>query len=94
MAEAAPVPDAPPAVIQRAGGVNAGHVIATSALTGDITPILMWISHWPLAPLDEATAGAIAALAVAVIGGGGFALFRGNGHRRAADAGVQPAAGA
>lgn len=63
-------------VVQRSGGVNAGHVIATSALTGDITPILMWATHFPLQPLDNTTAGAIAALIVAVVGGGGFALFR------------------
>lgn len=60
-------------------GMNASHVVAASALTADMTPILMWISHWPLQPLDVATAGAIAGLIAAVIGGGGIMAFRKKG---------------
>lgn len=50
--------------------INSAHVVAAGALAGDITPILMWASHWPLQPLDQTTAGAIAGLIVAAVGGG------------------------
>lgn len=88
----APAPAAPAGetIIQRSGGVNSGHVIATAALSGDLTPILMWVTHWPLQPLDTGTAGAISALIIAIIGGGGFAIFRKSGGHRSTDNGATP----
>ena len=61
--------------------MNGSHIALGSIGTSAIASILMWMTHWPIQPLDQNTAMAISGLAVAVLGGGGVAFFtRGNGN--------------
>jgi hypothetical protein len=43
--------------------------IATGTITSLIATVLIYLTHWPLQPLDLATASAIAGLIVAAAGG-------------------------
>jgi hypothetical protein len=43
--------------------------IATGAITSLIATVLVYLSHWPLQPLDLPTASAVAGLIVAAVGG-------------------------
>jgi hypothetical protein len=54
--------------------VNASHV-ATGGITALLATVLVYISHWPLQPLDVPTASAFAGLLVAA-GGGLVRLYR------------------
>lgn len=48
--------------------MDSSHV-ATGAITSLIATVLVYLSHWPLQPLDLPTASAIAGLIVAAVGG-------------------------
>jgi len=52
--------------------MDASHV-ATGAITALLATVLMYVSKWPLGPLDLATASAIAGLLVAA--GGALVKF-------------------
>lgn len=43
--------------------------IATGTITSLLATVLIYLTHWPLQPLDLATASAIAGLIVAAVGG-------------------------
>ena len=58
---------APASAPQRS--VNAGHVVATGSTTALLAGVLVWISSWPLKPLDATTAADLAGLLVAACGG-------------------------
>ena len=47
--------------------MNSSH-IATGAITSLLATVLVYLSHWPLPPLDIPTASAFAGLAVAAAG--------------------------
>lgn len=51
------------------------HVALGGVGTAAIAQVLMWLTHWPIQPLDQNTATAIAGLMIAFIGGGGLAYF-------------------
>lgn len=70
--------------------MNGSHVAATSGITAMIAEILMWVTHWPLQPLDEPTAMAIAGLTVAFLGGGGLAIFNATRSDGASDPPASP----
>jgi hypothetical protein len=48
--------------------------IATGTITALLATVLVYLSHWPLQPLDLPTASAFAGLLVAASGGGRQAL--------------------
>lgn len=48
--------------------MNSAHVAATGGLTSALAAVLVWATHWPLQPLDEATAAAVAGLLIACVG--------------------------
>ena len=52
--------------------MDASHV-ATGTITALLATVLVYLSHWPLQPLDMATASAFAGLLVAV--GGALVKF-------------------
>jgi hypothetical protein len=52
--------------------MNASH-IATGTITSLLATVLVYLSHWPLQPLDLPTASAFAGLIVA--GAGGLVKF-------------------
>lgn len=54
-------------------GVNSAHVIATGSTTALLAGVLVWLSSWPLKPLDATTAADLAGLLVAA--GGGVMAF-------------------
>ena len=54
--------------------MDASHGYA-SAITALLVPVIVWLSHWPLQPLDKDIAAAIAGLLVAAVHGG-FVLWR------------------
>lgn len=56
--------------------MDSSHV-ATGAITALIATVLVYASHWPLQPLDIATASAIAGLLVAA-GGAVVKLYQSN----------------
>jgi hypothetical protein len=47
--------------------MNSTH-IATGAITSLLATVLVYLTHWPLQPLDVPTASAFAGLAVAAAG--------------------------
>ena len=49
--------------------MNSSHVIATGGVTAMLAQILVWLTHWPLQPMDQNTALAVAGLLVASVGG-------------------------
>lgn len=48
--------------------MNSAHVAATGGLTSALAAVLVWASHWPLQPLDDTSAAAIAGLVIAGVG--------------------------
>jgi hypothetical protein len=48
--------------------MNSSH-IATATITSLLAMVLVYLSHWPLQPLDLPTASAFAGLIVAGVGG-------------------------
>ena len=44
--------------------MNSSHVALAGSTVGLLTVVLIHLSHWPIAPLDEKTAGAYAGLIV------------------------------
>lgn len=48
--------------------MNSAHVAATGGLTSALAAVLVWASHWPLQPLNDTTAAAVAGLLIAGAG--------------------------
>lgn len=48
--------------------MNSAHVAATGGLTSALASVLVWASHWPIQPLNDQTAAAIAGLVIAGVG--------------------------
>lgn len=56
--------------------MNTGTSFAAGAsITAMLAGFLMWITHWPLQPMDNTTATDCAGLLIAIFGGGGLASF-------------------
>lgn len=73
--------------------MNGSHIAVGIGATGimqSVSDILMWATHWPIQPLDQQTATAIAALMVMLIGGSGMAMFS-NGKSETEEAAATPA---
>lgn len=51
------------------GGMNSSHVAVSGGVTAMVADVLLYISHWPLMPLDAATATSLAGLMVAAAAG-------------------------
>jgi hypothetical protein len=49
--------------------INAGHMVATGSTTALLAGVLVWITNWPLKPLDASTAADLAGLIVAALAG-------------------------
>lgn len=56
--------------------MNPSHVAATGGVTAMIAQVLVWLTHWPVQPLDANTALAVAGLLVSAVGSGGLAWWR------------------
>lgn len=54
--------------------LNGSHVALGGTAVAALTQIYIYLTHWPLAAMDEPTAGAFAALTLLIIGGGIGAL--------------------
>lgn len=54
--------------------MNGTHIAIGGGITAMIAGVLVWLTHWPLQPLDEKTAMDIAGLIVAIFGGGAFGI--------------------
>lgn len=54
--------------------MNGTHFAAAGGLTSLISQALIYLTHWPLQPMDDPTAMAFAGLLVIVLGGGGLGL--------------------
>lgn len=48
--------------------INASHVAATGSTTALLAQVLVYVTHWPLQPLDTETAMSFAGLITAGIG--------------------------
>jgi hypothetical protein len=55
--------------------MNGTHFAAAGGLTSLIAQALVYLTHWPLQPMDDATAMAFAGLIVIVLGGGSIGLL-------------------
>lgn len=55
--------------------MNGTHFAAAGGLTALIAQALMYLTNWPLQPMDSNTAMAFAGLLVAIVGGGGLGFF-------------------
>lgn len=56
--------------------MNGTHVAATGGITAMLAGVLVWATHWPLQPLDTATALDLAGLIVSLFGGGGLSFIQ------------------
>lgn len=59
--------------------LNGSHLALGGAGTGALTSIYMYLTHWPLAPMNEGTATAFATLTLLLLGGG-IGAITGNGN--------------
>lgn len=68
--------------------MNSAHVIATGGVTAMLAQTLVWLTRWPLQPMDQTTALAVAGLLVSAVGG--FAVARLNRNRGNGNPAVPP----
>ena len=65
--------------------MNGMTFAAGSSTTAMLAGLLVWITHWPLTPMDSATAMDCAGLLIAFFGGGGVAAFNLRAAAKAAE---------
>lgn len=72
--------------------MNGTHVAIGSGFASMLADVFIWASHWPLQPLDTATATSMAGLIVAILGGGGVGIvqYYANGKTKTNGSGVVP----
>lgn len=59
--------------------MNPAHTAATASVGSTaLAQVLVWMTHWPIQPLDAGTSLALAGLLIAILGAGGITVFGGN----------------
>ena len=57
--------------------MNGSHIASAGGGTALLAQVLMYLTHWPLGPMDQSTAMAFAGLIVMVAAGGGIGIWNG-----------------